>query len=224
MRRTLLNAGLLLVALTLSPAASAQVGLIAVEAVPVSAVDLEAFDDAERRHAAVAGEHGIAPLADWIAPQPDGGALHVRLWDVPHGRALQSLRHDERCGAPGHAGHDEHGWLLTKARGRALEAGELVWLRLVVPREGHGLREHAELDRAVAPITDRYGIRPLSELVALEAGAGSWAGVALVELWSVPDPGSLERLLQDPEWIELARRRSVQETAHHLSGLLAYAR
>jgi hypothetical protein len=175
-------------------------------------------------HAAVAGEHGIAPLADWVAHRADGSAVQVRLWSVPDGRALEAVRRDGRCGAAGHAAHARHGWLLTKATDLRLRPSEPAWIELVVPRDGHDLRDHAELHRALAALGQRYGIRSQSSLVALNAASGPWDGVMQVELWAVPSRTALERLHADPEWPALERRLRDARRPHPLSGMLAEAR
>lgn len=198
-------------------AAHAQAGLVAVEILPVAEDGL--LPDLEQRHAEVALDHGIAPLADWMARAADGRALHVRLWRVPDGAALEALGRDERCGA-----HEGHGWLLTKARELALQPGELAWIELVVPRDGYGLREQAEIDRAMAPLAQRYGIRRQSSLIALTAANGPWQGVAMVEFWAVPSLEAFERLRRDPQWRQLADRLQQMRRPHAFSGMLAETR
>lgn len=171
-------------------------------------------DAYEARIRPLAEEHGMALDAAYTVNKFLGGngpreASTVGIWSLGSAQSLQALMSDPRYQAQVEYRdriHDMSNTPMYLAKrefsGSQPSSGHVLLVGVLAMNQGYDFNAHDAYEKTIAPISARYGMRIYrSYRVLQKMGVPSIDNVVAVNIWELPNPEALSRVMSDPDYV-----------------------
>lgn len=172
-------------------------------------------DAYEARIARFSGEHGMVRDSAYTVSQFLGGnagprnASTVGVWSLKSAESVQAVMSDPRYQAQVeyrnkiHAMADAQMYMVKQEfSGRSPSSGHVLLVGALVMNQGFDFEAHDSYEKTIAPIGARYGMQMYrSYRVLQQMGAPGPSKVVAVNIWELPNPDALGKVMSDPDYV-----------------------
>ena len=195
-------------------------------------------DDREeytRKLEAIAARHGIRPIGRYDTLQHLSGSLQgaigVNLWEMDTPDALEALLADGDYKANVEWRDRLHNMERTSMYvatpdldGGPSDPDKPALLDLVVLNPGMTLDDRAEYGKTIAPIAAELGAKVVRSFRIDRHLSGEVPGAVVFNIWELPDPGVIEKLISHPDYQAAIPARDRIHNMDQLTMILAQPR
>lgn len=176
--------------------------------------DANDHDTYETRLSPMMKEHGMAldsvfTVSKYLGGNGPSGASSLGIWSLGTDKSLGEVMGDSRYQAQTKYRDTIHDMANTpmymvkeEFKGAPLPSGHVLLVGLLVMNQGFDFNAHDAYEKAIAPITARYGMHIYrSYRVLQKMGEHNADNVVAVNLWELPNPEALGKIMSDPDYL-----------------------
>ncbi len=191
-------------------------------------------DDYTRNLEVIAARHGIRPIGRYDTIQHLTGSLQgaigVNLWEMDNDGALEALLSDDDYKANIEWRDRLHDmerlamYVATPVLDGRSDPEKPALLDLVVLNPGMTLDDRAEYGKTIAPIAAELGAKVVRSFRIDRHLSGEVPGAVEFNIWELPDPGVIEKLISHPDYQAAIPTRDRIHDMEQLTMILAKPR
>jgi uncharacterized protein (DUF1330 family) len=214
----------------LAPAAEGQSKLVALLSMKEGFGPSD-HDGYEKRISPITLGHGMKRESAYTVGKYLGGAgpkqaSTIGVWSLETPGSLQAVMGDSRYQAQvpfRDRLHDMANSVMYLAKeestGKTDSSGKALLVGVIAMQPGFDYVDHSAYEKALAPITARHGMNLVRAYRVVQPLGGGPANAVAVNIWELPSPEALGKVMSDPEYVAMVPYRN---RIHNMSETTMY--